>query len=274
MNLLTFDIEEWSIFHEQGCSVSETRARQDRLLEWILDLLDLHHYKATFFCLGEIARKCPYVIRNIHARGHEIACHSDTHNWLPMFSARELSEDTKRAIGSLEEIIGTKVRGYRAPAFSIGIRNKWALEVLYENGIEYDCSIFPAVRDFGGFPQIEMDCPAIIRYQDISLKEFPICVKPFFRKKIAFSGGGYFRLFPYAWLRKWIAEKNYVMTYFHMHDFDVKQERRLSLRYFKSYYGIAGASLKLERLLHEFPFVNVEQADRIIDWNSVPKIIL
>lgn len=78
--ILTFDIEEWYIlqFHGQG-SVDEYAGRYDVLLDRVLGDLGKIDTKATFFCLGKLAKQFPSVVRRIAEAGHEVACHSNEH---------------------------------------------------------------------------------------------------------------------------------------------------------------------------------------------------
>ena len=196
MNIISFDIEEWYLQKAYFGDHNEEYHRYDRYLNQILDTLDKRNIKATFFCVGGLAREFPRVVRLINQRGHEVGCHSDKHTWLNKMSRRELLEDTRMAVNSLEDVLGKKVSAYRAPAFTIGDSNKYALEVLAECGITHDASIFPAVHAFGGFEKFGKKEPCIIKYNGIELKEFPICTTKILGKNIAYSGGGYFRFFP------------------------------------------------------------------------------
>jgi polysaccharide deacetylase family protein (PEP-CTERM system associated) len=275
MRILTFDIEEWYLYQ-----LREHGGRDfylpvlDGYLGELLNLLESRGFKATFFCLGAIAREFPGVIRRIADRGHEIGCHSDKHRWLTEFGPKEFRGDTKAALDALESAIGAKVKSYRAPAFSIGEKNRWAFEVLAEHGIERDSSIFPASRDFGGFPTFGEKRPVNVSYGGVTLKEFPIGTVRVFGKELAYSGGGYFRLLPYGITRRIIASQDYAMVYLHVRDFDKMQKRALTLRYFKDYYGIRGAWAKFCRLLADFDFVNVERADGMTDWGARPVVQL
>ncbi|TKG95372.1 DUF3473 domain-containing protein [Puteibacter caeruleilacunae] len=277
MNILTFDIEDlWVYDHYKIGNKEDYIPRLDSYLNQILDLLDERGFKATFFCLGIMAERYPEVIKLIADRGHQIGCHSYGHQFLSDVSREEFEEDTCKAISILENIAGNKVTAYRAPAFSISEKNKWALEVLAQNGILFDCSIFPAIRSFGGFPSYNTDRPAIVKYNGITMKEFPISLTDMLGKRIAYSGGGYFRLFPYSKINKIINRSDYVMTYFHLRDFDKEQERKtklvdgenLILRYFKNYYGLNSCFSKFEKLIRENEFVSLERADTMIDWNK------
>ena len=105
------------------------------------------------------------------------------------------------------------------------------------------------------------------------LKEFPINTHNFLGKPFIFSGGGYFRLLPYIIIENWTRKSNYVMTYFHPRDFDVSQPIVPGLspyRRFKSYFGIKSCKSKLVRWLDDFDFIDLNQADELINWNQVP----
>ena len=282
MNILTFDVEEW--FHILDNESTKTQKewshfnyRIDANMDRIFQLLDKHNQKATFFCLGWVAREFPHIIKKIDALGYEIATHSDLHQLAYEQKKIEFKEDLKRSVHSIESVIGKKVITYRAPGFSIKEENKWAFEALIEEGIEVDCSIFPAKRAHGGFEQFGYAEPAYININGQRLKEFPINLFQVFGKNLIFSGGGYFRLVPYPVLKFFMNNSNYVMTYLHPRDFDAKQpviENLSLLRKFKSYYGLAGALPKLEKLITDFDFVDVDEANLKIDWSQTKEISL
>lgn len=292
MNILTFDIEEWYLEKMYFGNHAEKYREYDRYLGKILDSLDERGLKGTFFCVGGMGREFADVVKRIAERGHEVGCHSDVHTWLNKMTPEECLADTHKAIDSLEQVIGKKVKSYRAPAFSIGASNKWAFEVLAECGIERDASVFPAVRDFGGFAKFGQKTPAIISYNGIELKEFPICTAKLLGKEIAYSGGGYFRFFPLWYVKKEMAKADYSMTYFHIgdlvpdrngvmskKDFEDYFKVRGSLaarykRYLKSNLGKKGAFSKMVQLLNQFNFQNLESADKDINWAQAPKIEL
>lgn len=274
INVLTFDIEEW--YHFDIFSTPDTwltyTPRLDQYLPKILDKLDEQQTKATFFCLGWIARTYPNIIKEIKNRGHELACHTDKHFFVREMTPEAFEEDLKLALDSIENVIGEKVTAFRAPAFTITEDSTWAFEILARNGIDTDCSIFPTSRSFGGFPSFGEAVPSIIEYKDYRLKEFPINTGKVMGKEFVFGGGGYFRLFPYSLVKNLMTKSNYNMTYLHMRDFDYEQPRfkHLSkMRYFKCYYGIKGAYSKFEKMLNDFKWVNLKQASEIIDFNKV-----
>lgn len=290
MNILTFDIEEWYLEKMYFGNHAEKYKEFDRYLGEILDTLDERNLKGTFFCVGGLGREFPDVVKRIADRGHDVGCHSDIHTWLNKMTHEECLADTRMAVDSLEQVMGKKVKSYRAPAFSIGASNKWAFEVLAECGIERDASVFPAVRDFGGFAEFGQKTPAIIRYNGVELKEFPICTAKLMGKEIAYSGGGYFRFFPLWYVKKEMASADYSMTYFHIEDLIKDKNGMMSREDFESYFKEQGTLLnrykrylksnlgkqsawrKLSTLLATVDFTNLEQADANIDWSKQPMV--
>ena len=282
MNILTFDVEDW--FHvldnsetkdEKQWIQLESRIHQN--MDKILDLLEKNDQKATFFTIGWIARKYPEIIKNIDSRGHEIASHSDMHQLAYEFNREEFRQDLEISVKSIEDITGKKVRAYRAPGFSVKKENKWVFEELINNGIEIDCSVFPAKRAHGGFEEFGYAEPAYIEMNGSKIKEFPINTYSVLGKNIIFSGGGYFRLIPYPLMRHFMNNSKYVMTYLHPRDFDPEQpmiEGLSAFRRFKSYVGLKSTSSKLDRLLNDFDFIDLEEADSMIEWNDVKVVKL
>lgn len=290
MNILTFDTEEWYIEKAFNGGRSERYQTFDRYMKSILDLLDEQELKATFFCVGGLAREFPEVVWQIAERGHEVGCHSNIHNFLYAMDREALKADTEAAVKSLEDVTGKKVISYRAPAFSIGEKNKWAFEVLAECGIERDASIYPAVRDFGGFAGFPADRPCIVKVGDASLKEFPVSLTTLAGRQMAYSGGGYFRFFPLGFIKKTMKESDYVMTYFHISDLEHHPYKMMSREAYESYFkqpgtfknrftrmmkrciGSSGAFDKMCNLVRAFDYVDLEEADKAIEW-SMAKVV-
>jgi len=288
MNILTFDIEEWYLEKAYFGAKSSKYAEYDRLLDELLEKLDSCKFKGTFFCVGKLATDFPQVVRKLAEAGHEVGCHSNTHQWLNKMTYKEAMEDTHAAVDALEQCIGKKVESYRAPAFSIGSENKWAFEVLAANGITRDASVFPGSRDFGGFPEFSLMEPSVVRYNGVELHEFPITTVNVFGKDIAYSGGGYFRFFPFIFVVKKMKQVPYSMTYFHLGDLNPVISGVMSkddyegyfgeagtmkaryLRYIKTNIGVKGNKRKLFRLLDCLSFANLNRADESVDWSVAP----
>lgn len=282
MNILTFDIEEWFhiLDHKSTQGESDWAKFDYRIHEncdRILNYLDETKQKASFFCLGWIGEKFPEVIRKINEQGHEIGSHTHLHQLIYTQTQEEFEQDLSRSMHTLEDIIGDKITLFRAPGFSIIKDNLWALESLIKYGITTDSSIFPAPRQHGGIADFEIKEPFVFTHAGIKMKEFPINTHKLLGKEIIFSGGGYFRLFPYSLIKRLTNQTSYVMTYFHPRDFDPGQPviADLSLaRKFKSYYGLGSSFEKLKRYTAEFEFIDIAEADHRIDWSSKKTISL
>lgn len=282
MNILTFDVEEWFHILDNDSTKTanqwgkyENRIHQN--MERIFCLLEKYNQKATFFCLGWIAETYPEVIKEIVARGYELGSHTRMHQLIYEQTPKEFKNDLEQSVKTLEDLSGQKVKYFRAPGFSIREDNKWAFDVLVAQGIEVDSSIFPAPRTHGGFPSYTQPVPSKIKYNGIELKELPINYTKVFGKAVIFSGGGYFRLLPYNLIKKWADKSDYVISYLHPRDFDAGQPiiKELPLfRKFKSYVGLKKAAKKLEHLLIDFEFIDIDKAVKQIDWIKAPIVNL
>ncbi len=276
MNILTFDIEEW--FHILDNDSTKTEKewsnyeyRLDANMDRIFELLDRKNQKATFFCIGWVAREFPHILKKIDDMGFEIATHSDKHQLAYEQSKDEFRQDLEISIKSIEDCIGKKVTSYRAPGFSIMEENKWVFEELVNQGIEIDCSVFPAKRSHGGFESYGTAKPSVLDLNGLQLKEFPINLFQTMGKNMIFSGGGYFRLLPYPVIKYMMNNSEYVMTYFHPRDFDASQPmigELSAFRKFKSYYGLSESFSKLEKLISDFEFIDLKEAVSRVDWNN------
>lgn len=286
MDILTFDLEEWYLEKTLHGGRKEKFKVFEETLERLLSDLESLHIHATFFSLGKMASEYPSIMRRIVDEGHDIGCHSDEHKWLTTMDPEELRKDAKDSIHALEDVCGKKVNSFRAPAFSITKNNSWAIEVLGECGIEIDSSIFPAARDFGGFPSFGCDNPCRITHGGITLKELPITIMDLFGKRMAFSGGGYFRILPYWMIKREMKKRDYNICYFHLSDLIPEQKKFMSkeqyedyfkqpgtlknrlIRYTKSNIGSGDAFCKLEKLMKVFSFTSVHDAVQTVEWDK------
>lgn len=282
MNILTFDIEEWYHILDNPYTKTpkewanfETRIHQN--METIHDILHTGNLSATFFVVGWIAEKFPEVVREIASKGYEIGSHTHLHQLAYEQDRKTFKKDVEKSIKTLEDCTGKKVRAFRAPGFSITESNKWAFEVLYELGITVDSSVFAAKRGHGGLSEYGTSKPSLLRYNGVELKEFPINTHDFLGRRLIFSGGGYFRLLPYGFIKECSKKTDYIMTYFHPRDFDHGQPMLKGLspfRKFKSYVGLKNCQSKLERWIQDFEFVDLDTAIKQIDWGRAQVIEL
>lgn len=233
----------------------------------LLEIFAEKQVSATFFVLGWVAEKFPFLVREIDAAGHEIGSHSYWHRLIYNMSPEEFREDLRRSKQVIENIIGKKIDCFRAPTFSIVERSKWALEILVEEGFTVDSSIFPVRHhDRYGMPDI---CPEIHQIQTPSgaIWEVPLSVGRFFGLNLPASGGGYFRLYPLALtqllFRGVHAAGRSVIFYLHPWEIDPDQPRIQNISRstrFRHYVNIGATYQKLERLLRSQVFGTITQS--------------
>ena len=262
---LSFDIEDW--FHLVGIDALDNPETWPALpsvvveyTSWITQTLQEFNVRATFFMLGWIAERYPQLAPMIVAGGHELASHSYWHRRVDTLSPEAFREDLRRSIDVIEQQCGAKVKGFRAPSFSIRPSTEWAFDVLLDAGIVYDSSLFPARRAHGGYqcPQEPHDFTNTPSGRPI--RELPMSVLGFGPLRLAFSGGGYLRLLPEQVIRygfdKFAKASLPVAVYLHPRDFAPDQPRvPMPLhRRFKSYVGLRTTKRKLRMLLSKYRF--------------------
>ncbi|WP_136526924.1 XrtA system polysaccharide deacetylase [Geomonas ferrireducens] len=264
LNALTVDVEDYfqvSAFERyvDREKWDEYPLRVEANTRRVLDLFDSFGVKGTFFVLGWVAKRCPALVREIGARGHEIACHGYGHQLVYRLGKEKFREDVRGAKALLEDVTGNRVAGYRAPSYSITRQSLWALDVLVEEGFEFDSSIFPVYHDIYGLPGAPR-FPHLIRRAGGVIREFPLSTYPLrvagHQYLLPVAGGGYLRLFPVSFLRRCIEaindrEGEPAVLYFHPWETDPGQPRiRAGLKSrFRHYLNLDKTEGKLRTLL-------------------------
>lgn len=237
--------------------------------ERMFSVLEETNTNPTFFILGSTAKKHPLIVKKI-AEKYDIGTHSYNHTSVSTQSIHEFAHDLKQSIDIIQQITGKKVNKYRSPDFSLS--NIHYMEQLIENGIEIDCSLTP-IGHFSGEKTTNLQIPHRIELKNGIIKEFPVTTFNFFGKNIGFTGGGYFRFFPYEVIKQLTKTSPYLMGYIHLGDIDLEKTRveglPLSVQ-FRRMVGIKSAEKKLKKWLSDFDFVSVEQANNQIDWEKQP----
>src|SRR5690554_2085429 len=270
MNILTIDVEEWFQFFEdldKGEKYKNYEVRIYENMDRILGLLEENNIKATYFVVGWIAKRYPDIVKRI-SENFEIGSHTMTHKLVGSLNKDEFYNEVYSSVSLIEDLTSKKVRAFRAPGFSIGKNELCAFEVLSDLGFEIDSSFLP--YNFG--LNMSKTSPCIIEYNGIKIKEFPINYKSVLSKGIIFSGGGYFRFFPYWLLNYWIKDSDYFLAYIHPRDLDSKQPiiKELSpIQFFRSYYGLKSSESKFQRLIKDNDFIDMDLAEKLIDWGKV-----
>ncbi len=271
VNALSIDLEEW--YHSELVEGRRSPFSQaEEATRPILDLLDRYQTKASFFVVGEVAEQNPDLIRFILEKGHEIGCHTFSHQLVWNLGESRFRADLERFHSVIEKILGkVEIKGFRAPCFSIDNRNRWALKVLQDFGYQYDSSIFPLkinpLYGISGAPT----WPYRISVEDVRkedaqspLLEFPLCPLKVGGLKIPISGGFYMRALPQLFLHWGLSRINRsqpFLVYFHPWE-GYEKTPRFDLPFFNrviSYYGISSALRKFEYLLKHFRFARVDQ---------------
>jgi polysaccharide deacetylase family protein (PEP-CTERM system associated) len=266
INALTFDVEEY--FHAEVFAgvvrPEEWPSLESRVVqttERLLDVLAEGRTAATFFVLGWVAARHPHLVRAIHDRGHEVACHGYGHQMITRQSPTQFAEDVRRAKKTLEDVIGAAVIGYRAPTFSVVRETLWSLEVLVESGFRYDSSIFPIVHDRYGIPDAPRFPHRLTVAPGTEITEFPLSTVSRLGWRVPVAGGGYFRLFPYGITRWAIRDINEregqpAMIYLHPWEIDPDQPRLPVGRMAHVRHSVNNRATigRLRRMVREFQF--------------------
>ena len=271
VNAMSVDVEDYfqvSAFerHVDRADWDRMPARLEASMERTLALFERHGIRATLFILGWVARRRPQLLRRAAAAGHEIASHGFAHQRVTDLSPEQFRRDLRDARAALEDVTGEPVRGYRAPSYSIGAGNLWALEILEEEGYVYSSSIYPIRHDHYGMPEAAR---TPFRPTDAGrLLEVPISTVEVAGRRLPCGGGGYFRLYPYAFSR-WAlrrlneAERRPAVFYFHPWEIDPGQPRMSGLparTRFRHYLNLERMEARLDRLLGDFAW---DRMDRV-----------
>jgi len=268
INALTVDVEDYfqvSAFapHIARSGWDQRECRVERNVDRILAMLDRHQIRATFFALGWIAQRYPSLIRRIAQQGHEVASHGYGHQRVGDLGPEAFGEDVIRAKATLEDVTGVEVIGYRAPSFSIDARSLWAFDRLVGAGYRYSSSLYPIRHDHYGMPE----APRFAHPVRDGLLEVPATTVQLFSRNVPSSGGGYFRLLPYAASRWMLRRVNAVdrkpaVFYFHPWEIDADQPRIAGIgnkTRFRHYVNIGRMERRLERLLGDFRWGRMDE---------------
>lgn len=239
--------------------------RIERNVERILDLLNERGAHATFFTLGWIAERYPVLVRRIVEQGHELASHGYGHLRASEQTPDNFRDDISRSKKLLEDIGGVAVQGYRAPSFSIGANNLWALDLLQDAGYRYSSSIYPIQHDHYGMPEAPRF--AFRPRGESGLLELPVTTVNVFGRNYPAGGGGYFRMLPYPMSRWCLNRVNRqdsqpCMFYFHPWEIDAEQPRQSGINFktrFRHYVNLSRMEGKIRALLRDFEWDRVDR---------------
>jgi polysaccharide deacetylase family protein (PEP-CTERM system associated) len=269
-NAISVDVEDWlqSTLDPNLPLTDRFQASTRKVLQAFADA----NVRGTFFILGLAAEKAPQVVREIHDAGHEIQSHGYGHQLVYTLTPEQFRQDLLRSKGLIEDQVGVKVTGYRAPVFSILEQNLWALDVLVECGFEYDSSLFPVRTGRYGVEGTPLVAHRLKAPAGGELIELPVATYAVAGKTLPVGGGGYFRLFPYWVIRRAIAQQNAkgqpVTIYMHPYEYDPVEFRELGVhvplrKRLHQGIGRRGFPKKVRRMLADTPFGPMCD---IVDW--------
>jgi polysaccharide deacetylase family protein (PEP-CTERM system associated) len=269
VNAMSIDLEDWFCVHNLSgiIKIADWDNCELRVLEStriILRLLEKHQTHATFFVLGWVADRLPELILEIEEKGHEIAVHGYDHLLLTEITPSEFEEDLVKALAAIQRSGVKQIPlGFRAPSFSVVEKTtKWALETLEKHGFRYDSSVFP----IGFHPDYGVaDAPLTPYKITEKLHEFPMSCLEVFGRRLPFSGGGYFRLFPYFYtklcMKRCNAQGRSAIFYLHPWELDPGQPR-VKLppsKAIRHYRNLDQTEKRLDTLLGDFQFTTVRE---------------
>lgn len=234
--------------------------RVERNVRATLDLLDECGDKATFFTVGWIADQMPDVVREVARRGHEVASKGYYHRSIRQMSPEEFRADAVQSRKALEKATGQAVRGYRIARGWFAPKDLWALDVLAEEGFEYDSSL--RQLGFSAHTNPALDRPFLHRVGNRSIWELPLATWRCAGFSLPISGGNYVRQLPESFMRRRVAD--YVdktgaplTFYFHVWELDPEQPRitAVSMRNrVRQYRNLERMPDRIRRYLKDYAF--------------------
>jgi polysaccharide deacetylase family protein (PEP-CTERM system associated) len=282
LNALTIDVEDY--YHVSGfegivdrCDWDRFESRIESSTHTILEIFHDRKVRATFFILGWVAERHPDLVRAIRAAGHEVGSHGYWHRLIYTQSPHDFRADLRRSCHILEDVLGEPIISYRAPSFSITPRTAWALDVLIQEGIRIDSSIYPTHHDRYGWAGAPLAPCRLLRAAG-SLLEFPMAVCRVFGYPLPVGGGGYLRLYPYGLTRRGLRAINAAdrafCAYLHPWEVDPAQPRLNPgwMRAFRHYVNLHRTAERLQRLCSDFRLGTLSEALAALDghlptWN-------
>jgi polysaccharide deacetylase family protein (PEP-CTERM system associated) len=277
LNAMTVDVEDYYQVSAFEGVVDRARwdAYESRVVantRLVMDVLAARAVHGTFFTLGWVADRHPDLLFEIRDRGHEVASHGYEHRLLTSLSKEGFRADLRRTSDAIEKACGVRVRGFRAPSFSIGLENLWVHDVLREEGYLFSSSVFPVRHDRYGIPDFPRH-PVVLEGRDgATIWEFPMTTKRVFGRNLPVAGGGWMRLLPGALMRRALARENAAgsptIVYLHPWELDPAQPRIATAprkARFRHYLNLDRMRARLDRLLTTFRYGTVTEVLATLD---------
>lgn len=268
---VTVDLEDWyHVCVETGVPEQAFAARVVEATGTVLELLQRHRVRATFFVLGSVAEQYPALIERIVEAGHELASHGWSHRLVVDLRPDQFGDELLRTADLIEQLSGQRPIGFRAPRWSLcRQQTPWAFDILIQQGYRYDSSLTPlaVIGDPHG-PR----GPHLITGEGGSLWELPPLVTATPWGNLPTGGGWGFRFFPQWLLRYTLRQYDEAglpgVLFIHPRELDPQGPRlKLGLlRDFVTYGPRCSAAGRLDGLLSGFSFKPLGELVRT--WQS------
>ena len=285
--LLSFDFEDWHQLVHRRLGLADWDSRGpalERQTDAILSLLDELGVRATFFLLGMTAERYPDLVRELGARGHDLACHGYEHTRVFEQSPDMFRRDIERSVELIESLTGRRPTGYRAPAFSINRDTVWAYETLCDLGFQYDSSQYDSPRIPNRIRPVPPQPYRLTLPSGREIWELPLTVWRVRGRAIPIGGGAYWRGLPASLLQRGLrqAADPYAVLYFHPYEIDPAPLRAALPEAPTARQRLAAVGKGLKRnpgrkripdriraIAREFPLVSYEEAHgEIVERNG------
>jgi len=242
-------------------------------MHYILQLLQDCQVQATFFFTGSSVEALPHLVSQVKALGHEVGSHNYFHWRVDGLDPETFRRGMERAVGELQDVLGSALYGFRAPQFSVSKATLWATDILAELGFHYDSSMYPVALRRPVSP--DDACPHIHRLPN-GLIEFPATTVAAFNRRLPAAGGGYYRLYPLWFSRYLVSHVNHSghpsMFFIHPYEVGPMRPRMPNLSPFWRWrlYHNAGSGDRLRHLLDHFqwePAITILERRGLVESN-------
>ena len=270
VHALSVDLEDW--FHASNLARAIPRGHWDEVPSRIeigtrrlLKLFADAGARGTFFALGWLVERFPSLVGEILDAGHRIESHGYEHRLVFDLDPDSFRMDLRRSQDIIEEVTGGRPTGFRAPSFSIDGRCSWAFDILVEEGIEYDSSIFPVHHPRYGAPRFPRFPCRVRASGGALLREFPLSTLRLPGWNLGVAGGAYLRILPISLIlwgfRRGAARRQPGILYVHPWEVDPDPPRVATGHWggLTHYANLGGTERKLKILLDELDWAPVSE---------------
>lgn len=267
---ISFDVEEWF----QTCAArkwypceswSGMKKRVNTILDTILEILEQHNSKATFFFLGWIAEHHPDLMVRVAEKGHEIAYHGYNHVELSSLTREEFSRNLDKFEKLAASVSVPMPVGFRAPSFSMRKGTEWAVDEILSRGFQYDSSVYPMFKMRYGIPDAPQK-PFLLRGLENSILELPLASLKLAGIKVPVAGGAYLRFYPgcvHRLMLKMVSDTGATpVLYFHpweIDNFNVSSSMSMIQRLRQHHNSGRNTIAKLRKILRKYRGVTLRE---------------